>query len=634
MEVKDVNWRSLWRELTSNGWKARPPRGIEQEHRYVPPGGNARGKEGEDYFFGTTAVIQNYLDRLSGPQDTSTQDSDVAGSREDVGPEEPQVLDVVAPVDNGGGADTIEDDNGADMPLEDAGCDQEAEPSVDEETKTEDHDQPPPRTPRRPVHRVGALPEIAIVGEDDDGGDDATDELVNSLNRMGPDDDPDTYEVFDSGNDSDADDFDKQQEADDAQLIVVDGSDDESDSEDDPIGGNGAGETRFNEGFLRALGGSTALESGALNSDVLRDLGLSGYEAPVSVDAHHILQQPYVPAQCGGDYPGLKDSYYGPSAAIKKVGETPLALFLFFMPPALWRDIAVESNLYHLSTINKRADAKYTKHKRKNPSSDKTRAQFKAVLQQIRPIQAVELLHMVGLLLARAIQPNRERMSHHWSTHDEGGISRGSFGNYMARDRFFHIMRNLHFSDNNDERSRVDRIWKIRPVVDALQKTFRSGYVPPPRLVFDEGMLPSFSSYNKTRVYLKAKPHKWGTKMFLTCCAESAYCIRFEIYAGKKQLASELPGVEPTSMPEGPAAVVRNMRAVLGRGHPEHYLVVTDRFYTCAALAVQLLAMNVYILGTALPNRYAVRYVVRYVDPYADSMLSPMLDIDLDFAKQ
>ncbi|ETI29702.1 hypothetical protein F441_10560 [Phytophthora nicotianae CJ01A1] len=29
MEVKDVNWKSLWRELTSNGWKARPPRGID-----------------------------------------------------------------------------------------------------------------------------------------------------------------------------------------------------------------------------------------------------------------------------------------------------------------------------------------------------------------------------------------------------------------------------------------------------------------------------------------------------------------------------------------------------------------------------------------------------------------------------
>lgn len=45
-------------------------------------------------------------------------------------------------------------------------------------------------------------------------------------------------------------------------------------------------------------------------------------------------------------------------------------------------------------------------------------------------------------------------------------------------------------------------------MVDALQKTFRMGFVVPPRLSFDEGMLPSGSPYNKTRVYMKDKPHK------------------------------------------------------------------------------------------------------------------------------
>ncbi|ETI45663.1 hypothetical protein F443_09811 [Phytophthora nicotianae P1569] len=184
MEVKDVNWRSLWRELTSNGWKARPPRVIEQEHRYVPPGENARGKEGEDYFRGSTAVIQNYLDLLSGLQDTNTQDSDAADTTGDFGSGELQVLDETVPVDNGGGADAMEDGNEADVALDDAGRDQEAASSVDEETKTKDQDQSPPRTPRRPVPRVGALPEIAIVGEDDDRDDVATGTLSTGWDLM------------------------------------------------------------------------------------------------------------------------------------------------------------------------------------------------------------------------------------------------------------------------------------------------------------------------------------------------------------------------------------------------------------------------------------------------------------------
>ncbi|KAG3169123.1 hypothetical protein PI126_g2992 [Phytophthora idaei] len=30
------------------------------------------------------------------------------------------------------------------------------------------------------------------------------------------------------------------------------------------------------------------------------------------------------------------------------------------------------------------------------------------------------------------------------------------------------------------------------------------------------------------RVYMKAKPQKWGTKLFMLCSAHTAYCIRFE----------------------------------------------------------------------------------------------------------
>lgn len=89
------------------------------------------------------------------------------------------------------------------------------------------------------------------------------------------------------------------------------------------------------------------------------------------------------------------------------------------------------------------------------------------------------------------------------------------------------IMRNLHFTDNTDPRSKTDRAWKVRSVVDCLQATFKRGFTTPPVLSFDEGVLPSRSRYNPTRQYLKDKPHKWGTKLFVTCCASTAYCLRY-----------------------------------------------------------------------------------------------------------
>lgn len=92
------------------------------------------------------------------------------------------------------------------------------------------------------------------------------------------------------------------------------------------------------------------------------------------------------------------------------------------------------------------------------------------------------------------------------------------------------ISRNLHFNPNSDARAKTDRAWKIRKVVEVLQRTFQRGYVAPSHLAFDEAMLPSRSSFNKMRVYMKDKPHKWGTKLFMLCSAVTAYCIRYVFF--------------------------------------------------------------------------------------------------------
>ncbi|GMF54626.1 unnamed protein product [Phytophthora fragariaefolia] len=95
---------------------------------------------------------------------------------------------------------------------------------------------------------------------------------------------------------------------------------------------------------------------------------------------------------------------------------------------------------------------------------------------------------------------------------------------------------NHYFQEKLDERAQghsndapeasTDRAWKLRPVIDPLQARFKSGYVASPVMAFDEAMLPSRSSFNRMRVYMKDKPHKWGTKLFMFCCSISTYCIR------------------------------------------------------------------------------------------------------------
>ncbi|POM70805.1 Hypothetical protein PHPALM_12708, partial [Phytophthora palmivora] len=218
-------------------------------------------------------------------------------------------------------------------------------------------------------------------------------------------------------------------------------------------------------------------------------------------------------------------------------------------------------------------------------------------LMAVQPVLPHELCVFIGLLLARAIQPNCEKISNHWKMSDEGGIAKGVFGNYMPRDRFMKISRNLHFSSNLDPRAKTDRAWKIRNVVHVLQRTFRRGYIPPAELAFDEAMLPSRASFNTTRVYMKDKPCKWGIKLFTLCSAHTA----FEVYVGKKQHTSDTKSMDKKS---GPAAIVRNLKAAFPEGCAKGFrLVVTDRFYTSVLIAIQLLLMDFYTVGIIMPNR-------------------------------
>ncbi|OWZ19610.1 hypothetical protein PHMEG_0006105 [Phytophthora megakarya] len=97
-------------------------------------------------------------------------------------------------------------------------------------------------------------------------------------------------------------------------------------------------------------------------------------------------------------------------------------------------------------------------------------------------------------------------------------------------------------------------------------------------------MLPSWSSLNKTRVYMKGKPYN-----------------KFEVYVGKKQHISNTGSVDKKS---GPAAVVRNLKAAFPDGQEKGFrLIVTDRFYTGVTLAIQLLLMGFYTVGSIVTNR-------------------------------
>ncbi|GMF20451.1 unnamed protein product [Phytophthora fragariaefolia] len=169
---------------------------------------------------------------------------------------------------------------------------------------------------------------------------------------------------------------------------------------------------------------------------------------------------------------------------------------------------------------------------------------------------------------------------------------------------------------------------KLGPLIDRLQKQFLAGWSLPAVLSFDEGVPPTISKRNTTRMFVPDKPHRYGSKMFMTCDARTACCHRylccflvlhvitydddltscyptlyrasFEIHTGKcKSGTSDAKFDHKT----GAAAVVRNLEVVLVPNRHAWHAVVIDRFYSSVLLAIELLKMQVCVIGTIMTNR-------------------------------
>lgn len=134
---------------------------------------------------------------------------------------------------------------------------------------------------------------------------------------------------------------------------------------------------------------------------------------------------------------------------------------------------------------------------------------YKAKLKRKIHIQPHELIRFIGLVIARTLEPRREILSRHWVTKLEGALSRGTFGQFLSRDRFQDIARYIHFNDSTEQVESHDRAFKIRPILSALRKTFFLVYRLGSHLSFDEGMVSMRHWLTPMQQYMPMKPNKW-----------------------------------------------------------------------------------------------------------------------------
>ncbi|POM71406.1 Hypothetical protein PHPALM_12039, partial [Phytophthora palmivora] len=536
LRARDLSFKSVWRELRAQGWTSRkaPGRSLDDRYRYVRPGGDPKGEEGVDFFIGAEAVLESSSRasasfsapagfsghaRSRGRAATGAPVATPAAASTTPPPVIPSPLSPQPPNDNPAAFTTpvrcskqrlrsngpvrgqlIPTSPHEVIDLE--AVSEEDDDEVDDDDGDEDFVDD---------DIVGSVSDAGTIESVDESFQpelatrDVMSDRVDDLNLTAPDEDSKDFEVMESGDEAAKDDM--FVDDDDADIFTGDVQEIGESVDDDDAEAEVEHEFQFAERFLDDIGGIQEVLAGNLKKEVLKDMAKTGWEDVVQPDTREYMQTPYEPVVNTSSYPGLRQGYSGASADALRRGESPLALFFYFMPVPLWQHIAVCTNEYRKEMIPQRVDEalrRYKKRRRAHASlPKKTRRDILHDLQNEKTILPHEICRFFGLLIARAIMPNREKLANHWKTTDEGGIPRGTFGAFLSRDRFQQISRNLHFNPNNHEQAKRDRAWKIRKLVDVLQTTFERGYVAPAYLAFDEAILPSRSSFNKMRVYLK-----------------------------------------------------------------------------------------------------------------------------------
>jgi len=121
-------------------------------------------------------------------------------------------------------------------------------------------------------------------------------------------------------------------------------------------------------------------------------------------------------------------------------------------------------------------------------------------------------------------------MSFYWKSGEDIGTE--MIKKSMSRNRFFEILSCLHLNDNAYLlQNKHDKLYKLRPFIERLNKNFTENKVCEEYLSIDEATI-KFKGRSSLKQYNPMKPVKRGYKLW--CLADDkGYIYKFEIYCGK-----------------------------------------------------------------------------------------------------
>jgi hypothetical protein len=133
----------------------------------------------------------------------------------------------------------------------------------------------------------------------------------------------------------------------------------------------------------------------------------------------------------------------------------------------------------------------------------------------------------------------------YWSTDPRLHVK--GIASVMTKNRFEHVNKYFRLNDNTKclprDDPNHDRLFKIRPVVDACVANFQKYYYPGRDLSVDEAMV-AFNGRSGMKQYMPAKPDKWGYKVWQLNDARNAFTCNYQVYTGKDKTRSAATAAE------------------------------------------------------------------------------------------
>ncbi|GBM15692.1 PiggyBac transposable element-derived protein 4 [Araneus ventricosus] len=160
--------------------------------------------------------------------------------------------------------------------------------------------------------------------------------------------------------------------------------------------------------------------------------------------------------------------------------------------------------------------------------------------------------------------------------------------------KFLHFTNNGTMDTNNHPQPGLRKIYEL---FDALNRKFKSSYIPECEVSVDESLL-LYKGRLAFKQYIPNKRSKFGIKFYQLCEARSGYIWNSLIYTGK-----DMPLWQEASKYSTTTNIVMTLiENLLGRG----YCVTLDNFYTSPELAETLLSNRTDVYGTLRSHRRGI----------------------------